>query len=64
MLKPGPNYKMSKRNKTILAGILDPHLRGEIKRGMIQADLYAQLQPKREKKPRNGNFVQDTSADE
>lgn len=64
MLKPGPNYKMSGQNKRFLATILDPHKRGEIKRSMIQADLYAQLQPKREKKPRNGAFPQENNSEE
>jgi len=64
MLKPGPNYRMSAQAKRFLATIIDPHKRGEFKRATIQAELAAQLQPKREKKPRNGNFVQDSSADE
>ena len=49
MLKPGPNYKMSKSTKTMLANILDPHKRGEHKRSMIQAELAAAIQPRREK---------------
>lgn len=52
MLKPTANYKMSKRNKTFLASILDPHKRGEIRRSIVQADLYSQVVVKREKKPR------------
>ena len=40
-LKPGPNYKLSKTNKMRLTRYLDPHLRGQIKRGMIEADLFA-----------------------
>lgn len=61
MLKPTANYKMGAQNKRFLATILDPHLRGEIKRSMIQADLYGALAPKREKKPRSGNFNQNDS---
>jgi hypothetical protein len=49
MLKPSSNYKMSKSTKTMLANILDPHKRGEHKRSMIQAELAAAVQPKREK---------------
>lgn len=51
MLKPGPNYKMSSRLKTCLAlgKFKDSHSRGEWKRAMIQAELAAAIQPKREK---------------
>jgi len=49
MLKPGPNYKMSKQTKVMLANIIDPHKRGEHKRAMIQAELAAAIQPKQEK---------------
>ncbi len=49
MLKPSSNYKMSKSTKTMLTNILDPHKRGEHKRSMIQAELAAAVQPKREK---------------
>ncbi len=66
MLKPGPNYRMSKQTKRSLATsrMIDPHVRGEQKRLMIQAELYGALQVKREKKPRGGNFSQDSSSDE
>lgn len=55
MLKPTSSYKMSKSTKRSLATskMIDPHYRGQQKRTMIQAELYAAIQPKREKKPRN-----------
>jgi hypothetical protein len=39
-LKSGPNYRMSRANKVLLASYIDRHKRGEIKRTVIQADLY------------------------
>ena len=50
-MKPGPNYKMSKSLKTSLAlsGFQDPHKAGQWKRAMIDAELSAAFQPKREK---------------
>jgi hypothetical protein len=50
-MKPGPNFKMTKANKTVLAHILDPHRRGEIKRGLIDAQLSseARVKPERSK---------------
>lgn len=35
------NYRMSKSLKCVLAAILDPHRRGEIKRAMIEAEVSA-----------------------
>jgi pyrimidine operon attenuation protein/uracil phosphoribosyltransferase len=40
MIKPGPTYKMSRPDKVMLASYVDRHKRGEIKRTVIQADLY------------------------
>ena len=40
MIKPGSTYKMSRANKVLLASYIDRHKRGEIKRTVIQADLY------------------------
>ncbi len=56
MLKSGPNYKMSKPLKTSLAlsSFQDPHQKGQWKRAMIQAELAAAIQPKREKKRNEG----------
>jgi hypothetical protein len=50
MLRPTSNYKMCKQHKRYLATILDPHLRGAVKKGMIQADLHSQLAPPRREK--------------
>ena len=51
-IKPGPNYKMSGSLKRSLAlsKLQDPHKKGEWKRAMIQAELAALQQPKREKR--------------
>ena len=40
MIKPGSTYKMSRANKVMLASYVDRNKRGEIKRTVIQADLY------------------------
>jgi hypothetical protein len=50
-MKPGPNYKMSSLTKMSLSGIRDPELRNGWKRMMIDAELSAAVQPKREKRP-------------
>ena len=52
MLKPGPNYRMSSQLKASLAlskTFQDPHKKGQWKRAMIDAELSAAQQPKREK---------------
>jgi hypothetical protein len=58
MLKPTKTYKMSKTLKASLAlskDFQDPHQKGQWKRAMIDAELSAAIQPKREKKsPRHG----------
>jgi hypothetical protein len=56
MLKPGPNYKMSSLTKMSLASgaFKDAHARGQWKRAMIDAELSAAIQPKREKPRREG----------
>lgn len=43
---------MTKQNKRFLATIIDPHKRGEIKRGMIEAQLASgqQYRPRKGKK--------------
>ena len=43
---------MSKQGKRTLAQYVDPHKRGEVKRSIIQAELAAAIQPKREKPQR------------
>jgi hypothetical protein len=54
MLKPTANYRMSKQTKTSLAlgTFKDAHQRGAWKRTMIEAELCAAIQPKREKPQR------------
>ena len=47
MIKSGSTYRMSRSNKVLLASYIDRHKRGEIKRTIIQADLYGrQHQPR------------------
>jgi hypothetical protein len=55
MMKPGKTYRMSKSLKTSLAlsGYQDPHRKGQWKRAMIDAELAAAIQPKREKSRRD-----------
>ena len=50
-MKPTKNYKMSKTLKASLAltTFQDPHQKGQWKRAMIDAELCAAIQPKREK---------------
>lgn len=57
MIKPGPSYRMSRANKAMLATIVDRNKRGEIKRTVIQADLYGrQFTPRsRDKNQPNNN---------
>ena len=40
MIKPGPTYKMSRTDKIMLASYVDRNKRSEVKRTVIQADLY------------------------
>ena len=53
-MKPGPNYRMSSTLKASLAlsSFQDPHQKGQWKRAMIDAELSAAVQPKREKPQR------------
>ena len=53
MIKSGPNYRMPKSIKRQLAGIVDPHLRGKIRRSMIQADLVGRQAATRKKSSDN-----------
>lgn len=62
MLKPSKTFKMSKQNKRFLATIVDPVMRGHIKRMAIQSQLFSEIVPKREKKTRgNGANAQNDS---
>lgn len=49
MIKPTSSYKMSKQVKTLLNRYKDPHVRGEMKRSWIQAELEAAIKPKSDK---------------
>jgi hypothetical protein len=64
-MKPGPNYKMSSSLKTSLAmnPLKDPHQQAAWKRAMIDAELCAAIQPKREprKQAAGGNFTTHSS---
>ena len=55
-IKPGPNFKLSKRTKTVLAlgKFKDEHDRGAYKRAMIQAEITASMKPPAGKKDREG----------
>ena len=56
MLKPGSTYKMSRANNVMLASYVDRNKRGEIKRTVIQADLYGrQFTPRSRDKNQPGN---------
>ena len=52
-MKPGPNYRMSSTTKASLAlsPLKDKHQQAAWKRAMIDAELCAAVQPKREKRP-------------
>jgi hypothetical protein len=65
-IKPGPNFKMSKQTKRSLALIIDPQERGAQRRIMVQAELAAAIQPRREKRNDRpqGNFIGTAPADE
>jgi hypothetical protein len=54
-MKSGPNYRMSSMTKTSLAlgKFKDAHQKGAWQRAMVDAELCAAVQPKREK-PRQG----------
>jgi len=49
MIKPGSTYRMSRANKVMLASYVDHNKRGEIKRTVIQADLYGRQHVSRSK---------------
>lgn len=40
-MKADKNYRMSKQLKTMLASMPESHLRGEVKRAMIEAEISA-----------------------
>ena len=51
MLKPGKTFKLSKTTKRMMCSITNTEHRNQFKRMMIQAELAAAIQPKREKRP-------------
>ena len=52
MLKPGKTFKLSKTTKRMMALMGGPaEGRNQFKRMMIDAELCAAVQPKREKRP-------------
>ena len=53
MIRPTSSYKMTKATKFRLGRYTDPHLRGEMKRSWIQAELEAAIKPKSDKKNRD-----------
>lgn len=55
MIRPTSTYKMSKQVKTLLGRYTDPHLRGEVKRSWIQAELESAIRPKVDKSNRTQN---------
>ena len=56
MIKPGSTYRMSRANKVMLASYVDRNKRGEIKRTVIQADLYGrQFAPRSRDKNQSSN---------
>jgi hypothetical protein len=55
MIKPTSSYKMSKQVKTMLSRYKNPHLRSEMKRSWIQAELESAIKPKSDKKNRDSN---------
>ncbi len=47
------SFRLSKQSKRIMATIVDPVKRSEYKRSMIEAELSAMIQPRREKSKNN-----------
>jgi hypothetical protein len=57
-IKPGKTFVLSKQTKRFMCTIIDPVARNDFKRAMIQAELAAAIQPKREpRKQGTGNFT-------
>jgi hypothetical protein len=47
-MKPTANFKLSKTSKRFLATITGSEKKGMLKKGLIEAELYAAVVPKRE----------------
>ena len=54
-MKPTASFRLSKTAKRMIATEIDAHKRGEMRRAMIDAELSASIQPKREKGRRDQN---------
>lgn len=52
-MKPTSSFKLPKHTKMILANILDPHLRGSMRRDYIKAILESNVKIKGKKEDRN-----------
>ena len=51
-MKPGPNFKLSKSAKRLMASHADPKYSNMIKRNFIQAELHAAIQPRAVRGPK------------
>ena len=57
-MKPGKTFVLSKQTKRFMATFVNAEQRHAFKRAMIQAELAAAIQPKREpRKQGTGNFT-------
>jgi len=54
IMKPGPNFKLSKTAKRMMAANADPQYSNLIKKNFIQAELSASIQPRKERKIEKG----------
>ena len=52
-MKPTSSFKLPKSTKMLLSNIMDPHLRGSMRRDYIKAILENQVKTKSNKKDRN-----------
>ena len=46
----GPHFRLNKSAKFLLANVIDPHARGDLRRALIKAQVEAQRQPPAKKK--------------
>ncbi len=62
-IKPGKTFVLSKQTKRFMATFVNAEQRHAFKRAMIQAELAAAIQPKREprKQAPGGNFTTHAS---
>jgi hypothetical protein len=61
-IKPGKTFVLSKQTKRFMATFVNAEQRNAFKRAMIQAELAAAIQPKREpRKQGGGNFTTHAS---